>query len=134
LQSIHTTNIIPVDLNALLYLTEKTIAKSFEVEGDHQQSSDFLKKAEDRAILMNKWLWNNELGIFTDYNFVEQKFGVPSLAMMFPLFANISSQLQAERSIHFLSDIFFVREDGLQHIIIQANNGMHQMDGLRFSG
>ena len=106
LRSIHTTDILPVDLNALLYLLEKTIARSYELKGDNIKSRDYSNKANVRAELMNQLLWDEERGIYSDLIFQENTFGTPSLAMMFPLFAGIANPHQAERSIQFLKDHF----------------------------
>ncbi len=106
LMSIHTTDIIPVDLNSLLYLLELTIARSFESIGDKIKNEEFEIKAKQRKELISRVLWNDVEGIFSDRVTQEGKYGVPSLAMMYPLFAGIASQEQANRSIKFLVDHF----------------------------
>ncbi len=106
LRSIRTMDIIPVDLNALLYMLEKTIAKSFKLLGEQIETEEFEIKANRRVELMHTWLWNEEEGIFTDVIFHDKKYGIPSLAIMYPLFAGIATQHQGERSIQFLADHF----------------------------
>ena len=101
LRSIHTTDIIPVDLNSLLFLLEKTIARSYELNGEKNKSQEYSNKSNHRAELMNQLLWDDKRGIYSDLIFQENNFGTPSLAMMFPLFAGIANQQQAERSIQF---------------------------------
>ena len=39
--SIHTTDIVPVDLNALLWHLEKTIAESYELKGEALKAAHF---------------------------------------------------------------------------------------------
>ena len=51
-------------------------------------------------------MWNEEVGIFSDRVMQDRKFGVSSLAMMYPLFARIATQEQAQRTIKFIVDHF----------------------------
>ncbi|UJH92257.1 alpha,alpha-trehalase [Antarcticibacterium sp. 1MA-6-2] len=46
LSTIHTTDILPVDLNSLLFNLEKTIAKAYELSGNSAQAEEFLKKVK----------------------------------------------------------------------------------------
>ncbi len=106
LSSIRTTEIIPVDLNSLLYILEKTIEKVYRISEDEQKANEFEALAQQRAGLIQQWLWNDEDGIFSDLIFQSKKFGTPSLAMMYPLFAGIATQQQADRTIQYLKDQF----------------------------
>ncbi len=106
LSSIRTTSIIPVDLNSLLYMLEKTIAKGYRFHVMETEASEFEKRANRRAELINTFLWNDEAGIFSDLIMENKSFGIHSLAMMYPLFAGIASPYQAKRIIQFLSDHF----------------------------
>ncbi len=106
LSSVRTTDIIPVDLNSLLYLLEKTIAKALHLQGDQSSSDNFNHLADQRAELIRQRLWDDDEWIFNDFNFRENKFGLPSLAMMYPLFAGIATQDQAEQCIYYLSQQF----------------------------
>ena len=67
--TIQTTDILPVDLNSLLYHLEWTIAKSKEINGDEAGAKLFNDKAKQRSILIDKYFWNNKLTFYTDYNF-----------------------------------------------------------------
>ncbi len=106
LGSIQTTGIIPIDLNSLLYLLECTIAKSLSYKGDVITAEEFQHRAEKRARLINEILWDDQRGIFTDLVFGDKKWGLPSLALIYPLFAGIATKVQATRCIRFLSDHF----------------------------
>ena len=106
LASIHTTDMLPVDLNSLLYLLEKTIARSFVIDGQEHKANEFESHANIRMQLIHQMLWDDASGLFSDLNFRDNKFGIPSLAMMYPLFAGIATQEQAERSIKFVSSHF----------------------------
>lgn len=73
LTSIQTTNMIAVDLNALLYNLEMVIAKGKLLKGDDQGVADFKKKASLRLAAIDKYCWNKQADFYTDYNFKTQK-------------------------------------------------------------
>ncbi|MGB3080989.1 MAG: alpha,alpha-trehalase TreF, partial [Saprospiraceae bacterium] len=106
LKSIHTLDIIPVDLNSLMYILERTIARAFHLQDEEEKSEAFDSRANTRAELIQQLLWNNEEGYSSDLLFNENKKGVPSLAMTFPLFAGIATPEQAERTIKYITDHF----------------------------
>ncbi len=109
LQSIHTTNIIPVDLNCLLYFLEMTISKASI--GD--TSILYKAKAEARKMLIEKYLYDDQNGCYCDYNIIEvastQKI---TAAMMFPLFFEIASESNAMATIAVLKKEL-VKEGGV---------------------
>lgn len=98
LSSIHTTDIIPVDLNALLYYLETLIARSHQYTGLIPDSEAFMEKAKKRKDLLIKYCWNEELGFFMDYD-VKKKAHTPvrSLAGVYPLFFEMASEDQAKK-------------------------------------
>ncbi len=73
LASIETTNFLPVDLNALMYHLETTIAKAKLINKDDSISSIFYTKAKTRAINIDKYFWNKNLNFYTDYDFRTHK-------------------------------------------------------------
>jgi len=73
LTSIQTTDILPVDLNALLYHLETTIAKSKLINGDDSAAKEYRQKALERSQHMDKYFWNKQVSFFTDYNFKTHK-------------------------------------------------------------
>lgn len=72
LTTIQTTNIVAVDLNALLYNLEMVIAKSKLLTGDEKAAADFRDKASKRRAAIDKYCWNTKLNYYTDYNFKTQ--------------------------------------------------------------
>ena len=111
LGSIHTIDIIPVDLNSLLFQLELCIARAYELSDDSEGSQKFEMLAQKRIEAMNAVLWNDAEGYFGDYDFVKETFGKPSLAIMFPLFAGIATTRQAERTAAYLKE-HFLRDGG----------------------
>jgi len=74
LYSIHTTDMIHVDLNALLYRNEVIISKILLLKGDFEQSAKFKNKSNERALLINKVLWNPKRKIWNDYDTKARKY------------------------------------------------------------
>jgi len=71
--TIQTTNTIAVDLNALLYNLELTIAKGKLINGDETAANEFRKKTAQRQAAIDKYCWNKSLNYYTDYNFKIQR-------------------------------------------------------------
>lgn len=96
LSSILTTEIIPVDLNSLLYKSELTISKAYRLNNDFLKEKIFKAKAEKRRKAITKYCWNRKEGFFMDYNFRQRKqSGIYSLAGVYPLFFKIATDEQA---------------------------------------
>ena len=95
IETIETTDIIPVDLNALLYGLESVLIECYK---DHPDYVDQLKtQQQNRIAFLNNKCWNPELGLFEDYNFIKNKgTGVKSLATVYPLFFEMATQEQAD--------------------------------------
>lgn len=96
LATIHTTEIIPVDLNALMYNLEKTIEKGYQLKGDAAEAKAYAQRAEQRKAALMRYCWNEADGFFEDYDFVADEFtGKKSLAGAFPLFFDLADEKQA---------------------------------------
>jgi alpha,alpha-trehalase len=94
--TINTTEIIPVDLNSLLFGMEAAIAKSCKQIADRACEAQFLKRAAARRLAMDRYLWDGAAGAYFDYNWT-QRARVPRLsaATLYPLFVAASSDQQA---------------------------------------
>jgi alpha,alpha-trehalase len=94
--TIHTTEIMPVDLNCLLLNLEKSIAEAYQLKSDTLSSNKFKTLANKRKQAIEKYCWNEEKGFYFDYDYVQnqQKISL-TLAGVFPLFFEIASQEQA---------------------------------------
>lgn len=96
LSTIHTTEIIPVDLNALLFNLEKTLEKAHRLGGKDEEADNFADKAERRRQAVEKYCWSPETGFFMDYDFqAGRRTNVPSLAGMYPLYFGLATKEQA---------------------------------------
>ncbi len=111
--TIHTTEIIPVDLNCLLFHLEQTIAEGFELAGNTKSSERFIALAASRKQAIDKYCWNADKGFYFDYDYVaaSQK-NLLTLASAFPLFFQMVSAQQAERVAENLRD-YFLQPGGL---------------------
>src|SRR6185312_13129044 len=96
--TIHTTDIIPVDLNCLLVNLEKTIAKSFRLSGNIPMAEKFETLAYRRSAAIETYCWNEKEGFYFDYDYIEnrQKDSF-TVAAAFPLFFEIASKAQADK-------------------------------------
>ena len=70
--TIQTTDVLPVDLNCLMYHMEWTIAKAKQINGDYDGALLYRKKAQDRSQLIDKYFWNKKMTFYTDYQFKKQ--------------------------------------------------------------
>jgi alpha,alpha-trehalase len=92
-------------LNSLLYGVEKNM-EYFSSELELGEEKIWQSRAETRRSLMNKLMWNDDIGAFSDYNFVDNKTSdFISLAMLYPLFTGLATEKQAERTIENLVKI-----------------------------
>jgi len=95
-ESIATTDLIPVDLNCLLFHMENVLSKLHEVSGDLSKSAKYRKLAQARKEAILKYCWDSEKEFFTDYNFVKDAYSSRvTLAGCFPLFFKISNLEQS---------------------------------------
>jgi len=96
LQSIRTTDLVPVDLNCLLYNLELTIAKSYQLQGKHHDYLLYHDKATAREKAILKYCWDENKGWFMDYDW-KLKHTTPNLTLagVFPMEFNIATAHQA---------------------------------------
>ena len=94
--TIQAADIIPVDLNCLLYVLEKTLAKTRALSHQTNAAEEFEIKAARRKTAILKYCWNPEINFFCDFNFVTgQQNKIITAAGLFPLFVNIADKEQA---------------------------------------
>lgn len=96
LASIRTTNIIPVDLNALLCRLEYTLAAICDETADIESAAFFAARAEARRQLLQTLFFDAEAGLFADLQYPQlTPTGVASLATAYPLFLGVATPEQA---------------------------------------
>jgi alpha,alpha-trehalase len=113
LATIQTTDLIPVDLNCLMYHLEQTIAQSYKLKGDKRNYKLYQAKASARKAAILKYCWDNNRGWFVDYNWRKKQVSpVKTLAGVFPLEFHIADTIQAVSvAVHLQTE--FLQSGGL---------------------
>lgn len=113
LHTIETTNIIPVDLNSLLYKYEMILSHAAKAAGRQNLSDAYTKKAGARKTALLKYCWDDKAGFFFDYDFKEKSStGKWSLAGVMPLFCDAATEQQAA-AVKDRVEQKFLREGGV---------------------
>ncbi|SFM93491.1 alpha,alpha-trehalase [Izhakiella capsodis] len=121
LASIRTTAILPVDLNALLYHLEVTLAKASKLNNDAAASSHFAELAKNRQQAINRVLWDKKQGWYADYDWQKKTLRSQlTAATLFPLYMQIASQSQADLTATAVQNQL-VKPGGL--VTTTVNNG-----------
>ncbi|MER0442717.1 alpha,alpha-trehalase TreF [Emticicia sp. W12TSBA100-4] len=126
LATIHTTDILPVDLNAILYDMELTLAAIYKAKNEPEYAKSLEQLANKRKAIFDNYFWNEVAGFYFDYDFVAGKqTDVYSLAAVYPLFFKIATPVQAEKVAKVL-ETKFLQAGGLMTTLNQTNQ---QWDG-----
>lgn len=113
IRTIHTADIIPVDLNCLLYVLEQTIAESYRSIKNSLFAKKFERLASRRREAIQAYCWNEQEGFFDDYNFhLQQHTGRVTLAGVFTLYTGVATKEQAASMADRLKKDF-LRQGGL---------------------
>lgn len=97
ISTIHTTDIVAVDLNCLLHHLESTIAETYELMYQPLLARKFRRYAEKRKAALQKYLWDEDEQFFVDYDFREGKSTARvTLAGVFPLYTKLATETQAK--------------------------------------
>ncbi|MCH7413046.1 alpha,alpha-trehalase TreF [Belliella sp. R4-6] len=122
LKSVQTIALIPVDLNVLLSETERIIIESMELYGEDENVISRMKNfRKNRIEGIERYCWEEERGIFLDYHIkFKEKVNRPSLAMLYPLWANTATPSQAKRVLDYV-EYYFLRDGGL--VTTEINSG-----------
>lgn len=87
----------PVCLNVLLYQMEKDIALIHQILGHEDITAQWLATSQHRHQLIDEFLWDEERGMYFDYNFSTGKRRFYEFATTFmPLWAGLASEGQAK--------------------------------------
>jgi alpha,alpha-trehalase len=113
LTSIHTGDILPIDLNCLLYHLELTLAKAYKLNKSDNIASLYEKKAFQRNALIQNYFWNPNTQFYHDYDYIDKKQKSNfTLAAMFILFFNLATKEQAEACANCIENEF-LRDGGV---------------------
>jgi len=134
----------PVCLNSLLYKTEKDLEQISLWLGHPEDARKWSQRADARKKLIRRYLWNQEQGLFFDYNFQTNRVSNYQYASTFyPLWVGLATQEQAKAVAENLK--IFDRPGGLPMSTYESgaqwdlpygwgNIEMLAIDGLRRYG
>lgn len=120
IQSIHTTDIVPVDLNCLLYHLEMTIAETYDALKQPLLRRKFMTRASQRAETIRTYMWDQRTRFYHDYDFrAGKRTSALTLAAVFPLYVRIATPEQAA-SVASKLEKDFLKEGGLVTTLIDS--------------
>ena len=97
LATIETTNIIPIDLNSLMFNLEMILAKAYLVDQNKVEVDKFTRLAMRRQDAMERYCWSMEKSFYFDYNWVNKKpTSIISMAGMYPFYFRSASPMRME--------------------------------------
>jgi alpha,alpha-trehalase len=97
LASIDTTDLVPVDLNSLLYGLERAISDGCAARHDDRCERSFAERARRRREAMNHYLWDPVSRYYMDYDWQHgRRTGELTAATLYPLFTGVAYLKQAD--------------------------------------
>lgn len=94
--TIDTTEIVPVDLNSLLYGLENAIHAACARSGDEACALEFEHRASARRGAIDRYLWDTPQGAYLDYRWTgKTRMPRVTAATLYPLFVSLASKPQA---------------------------------------
>lgn len=129
LRTIHTADIIPIDLNCLLYTLEETIAEAYNGWLHPVLRGRYRRRAQRRHAGIHEYLWSEKEGWFMDYNFHHHwQTGFVSLAGVFPLYTGVATDEQAAKVAERL-EADFLKKGGLVTTLIETGQQWDSPNG-----
>ena len=137
--TINTTELIPVDLNGLLYHLETTLAKAFRVRGDASKNDlavakKFEEAAERRKNAINQFCWSPNANWYFDCDTKGELSKEMTLAGVAPLFFRIVPEDRVEGIVSVLKEKFLQPGGVVTTLKEPSSSGTLRMAGLRFNG
>ncbi len=94
--TIDTTEIVPIDLNSLLFGLENAISRGCQRRADHACADEFAHRATTRRMAIDHYLWDAASGAYLDYRWTHhERIRRLSAATLYPLFVALASETQA---------------------------------------
>lgn len=138
--TIQTTNILPVDLNCLMYHLEKTLADAYRLGEYVDLAQEYENKAQARQSAINAIFWDEARQFYMDFDFGQDKFtNTFSLAAVFPLYFKLASKPQAS-AVESLLCQKFLKPGGVQTTLTDSGqqwdlpNGWAPLQWLTYQG
>jgi alpha,alpha-trehalase len=123
--TIHTTDIVPIDLNSLLYNLECVLVKANILAKKIDDAAKLEKIASKRREALMRYCWSMEKGMFFDFDFQKyRRCDVMSLAMVYPLYFRMVTKREADKVADAIEKNF-LRAGG---VVTTPNNTGQQWD------
>ncbi|WP_337041068.1 alpha,alpha-trehalase TreF [Emticicia sp. 17c] len=139
-ESIHTTDIIPVDLNCLLMYMEETLAEIHSLKKNSKTARKYQELVQKRKEAIQRYCWNEAKGFYFDFDFTN---GIQkehyTLAGVFPLFFGVSTSAQVSKVAQVLESQF-LKAGGLLTTLLytgqqwDAPNGWAPLQWIAYKG
>lgn len=109
----------PVELNTLLWVLEKDMGRIARLLGKEPRLWE--ERAAARSQLISRYLWDEQAGLYFDYNFLtKRRRAYPFATTFFPLWAGLASSHQAARVMDGLAKL--ERPGGLVTSLVTSGN------------
>ncbi|HKB91348.1 MAG TPA: alpha,alpha-trehalase TreF [Opitutaceae bacterium] len=140
LETTDTINIVPVDLNCLLYQLETTLAKAYGLTRNAVDQHHFEETLALRKAALIRYCWSGDQNFFVDYEIgAARQSPRLSLAGVTPLFCGLASNEQA-RSVARVIEEKFLKPGGVVTTLVatgqqwDAPNGWAPLEWLTIHG
>lgn len=95
-----------VDLNTWMVLDLESLSKIAKHLNFKEDEQEFLKKSGELKSLINRYLWDEETGLYYDYNYIQKHLvKIPTLFSIFPMLCKIPDSKQAGKIILHIKNI-----------------------------
>jgi alpha,alpha-trehalase len=138
--SIHTTDILPIDLNCLLHHLEKAIAEAYLLSDNRRMHLLYEEKARQRAIAIQTYFWDESRHYYMDYDFKKRDFtNAITIAGAFPLFFKLAPKPHSHYMRAYIR-LNFLRSGGLLTTMVRtgqqwdAPNGWAPLQWIVYKG
>jgi alpha,alpha-trehalase len=138
--TIHTTDIIPIDLNCLMYHLEQTLAEAYLLKENEVCANLYNDKAKSRSDAIQTYFWDESKNYYMDYDFKKREFTKSvTLAGAFPLFFKLAPKPHSHYVRGYLR-LNFLRSGGLLTTNIRtgqqwdAPNGWAPLQWIAYKG
>lgn len=138
--TIHTTELLPVDLNCLMYNLEMTLAEAYLYNEEYDLNREFTLRASQRCEAIQHYFWCPVKKFYMDYDFVERRAShAMTLAGTYPMFFKLTPKLQAKCVRNSLR-INFLRSGGLVTTLVRTGqqwdspNGWAPLQWIAYKG
>jgi alpha,alpha-trehalase len=128
LDSIRTAEIIPVDLNCLIYALESKLSEYYQALGETELSEKYSTLSSKRKSVIQSRFFNEEIGMFDDLEESLHFIGNRALSGFFPLYFQLATADQAAQCARVIEQQF-LKSGGLVTTDIQSGQQWDSPNG-----